>query len=128
MLIRYVRGTAGGDIDNFYPAPIRQSGEGMTGPITVEIPHKLGRADAKQRLEKGVGKLTSFIPGSTVTEHHWDGDTLAFTVQAMGQKMAAKLDVFDDRVRAVLDLPPMLALFASKAKQFFLENGTKLLR
>jgi hypothetical protein len=42
--------------------------------------------------------------------------------------MAAKLDVFDDRVRAVLDLPPMLALFASKAKQFFLENGTKLLR
>lgn len=98
------------------------------GPITVQIPHKLGRADAKQRLEKGVDKLTSFIPGSTVTEHHWDGDTLAFTVQAMGQKVAAKLDVFDDRVRAVLDLPPMLAVFGNKAKQFFLKNGTKLLR
>lgn len=99
-----------------------------TGPIIVEIPHKLSHADAKQRLEKGVSKLTSFIPGSTVTEHHWDGDTLAFTVQAMGQRAAAKLDVLDDRVRAVLDLPPMLAMFASKAKQFFLENGTKLLR
>ena len=99
-----------------------------TGPITVEIPHKLGREDAKQRLDKGVSKLTSFIPGSTVTEHHWDGDTLAFTVQAMGQQVGAKLDVFDDRVRAVLELPPMLAMLAGKAKELFLEKGTKLLR
>lgn len=98
------------------------------GPITVEIPHKLGAAEAKQRLEQGVSKLTSFVPGSTVTEHHWEGNTLAFTVQVMGQRIAAKLDVFDDRVRAVLDVPPVLAMFASKAKQFFLENGTKLLR
>lgn len=94
----------------------------------MEIPHKLGRADAKQRLEKGVSKLTSFIPGSTVTEHRWDGDTLAFTVQAMGQRVAAQLDVFDDRVRAVLDLPPMLAMLAGNAKELFLERGTKLLR
>lgn len=99
-----------------------------SGPITVDIPHQLGRAAARERLDKGVNKLTSFVPGSTVTEHYWNGDTLAFTVQAMGQRIAAKLDVFDDRVRAVLDLPPMLAMLATKAKELLLDNGTKLLR
>lgn len=98
------------------------------GPITVEIPHQLGQAVARERLEKGLNKLTSFVPGSTVTEHHWTGDTLAFTLQAMGQRVAAKLDVFDDRVRAVLDLPPILSMFAAKAKELLLDNGKKLLR
>lgn len=100
----------------------------MSDPVVVEIPHKLGRAAAKERLEKGVGKLTSFIPGSSVTEHHWDGDMLTFTVQAMGQRVAAKLDVFDERVRAELDLPPFLSMFANKAREFLSDNGRKLLR
>lgn len=100
----------------------------MSEPVVVQIPHKLGRAAAKERLDKGVGKLTSFIPGSSVMEHHWNGDTLSFTVQAMGQRVAAKLDVFDEQVRAELDLPPFLAMFAHKAREFLSENGRKLLR
>jgi hypothetical protein len=100
----------------------------MSEPVVVEIPHKLGRLAAKERLDKGVGKLTSFIPGSSVTERGWNGDTLTFTVQALGQRVAAKLDVFDERVRAELDLPSFLAMFANKAREFLSENGQKLLR
>jgi hypothetical protein len=69
-----------------------------------------------------VGKLTRFIPGSSVTEHAWNGDTL-FTVHAMGQRVSAKLDVFDERVRAKLDLPPIFAMFANKAREPLSENG-----
>lgn len=100
----------------------------MSDPVIVDIPHKLGLAAAKERLDKGVGKLTSFLPGSSVTEHRWNGNTLTFSVQAMGQRVAAKLDVFEDRVRAELDLPPFLAMFANKAREVLSDNGRKLLR
>lgn len=100
----------------------------MRQPIIVEIPHQLGFEAAKVRLESGFTKLTSFVPGATVTEHHWNKDTLSFEVEAMGQRVAAKLDVFEDKVRAELDLPPLLSMFANKARELLSENGRKLLR
>ena len=99
----------------------------MSKTVTVDIPHNLGREGAKARVENGIGKIASFIPGGSVTEHHWEGDTLAFTVAAMGQTIASRLDVFDDKVVAALDLPTMLALFAEKAKDMLKQGGTKLL-
>ena len=84
----------------------------MADPISVDIPHKLGLAGARARIEKGVGKLASFIPGASVTEHRWDGDILLFTVEAMGQRVASRVEVLENRIRASFDLPPMLHLFA----------------
>lgn len=100
----------------------------MNDPITVEIPHKLGKAEARSRLDAGLGKLISFIPGGTVSEHQWQGDSLQFTVKAFGQSAAARLDVFDDKVHAMISLPPMLAALAGKAKEILMRNGQKLLR
>ena len=100
----------------------------MNDPITVEIPHKLGKAETRSRLDAGLGKLISFIPGGTVSEHQWHGDSLQFTVKAFGQSAAAKLDVFDDRVHAIISLPPMLAALAGKVKEILMRNGQKLLR
>lgn len=99
----------------------------MNQPISLDIPHKLGRDAAKQRLTGGFGKLTDYIPGSSVTEHRWDGDTLTFTLEAMGQRVGAKMDVFDDKVHAVFDLPPMLAMFAGKVRDQIAKGGQKLL-
>lgn len=99
----------------------------MNQPISIDIPHKLGREGAKARLTGGFAKLTDHVPGSTVTEHQWDGDTLSFTLAALGQTIGTRMDVYDDKVHAVFDLPPMLAMFAGKVRDQLARGGQKLL-
>ena len=100
----------------------------MSEPITVDIPHKLGRAGARERLDKGVGQLTSMIPGSAISANRWDGDTLTFNIEALGQRVATRIEVFDDRVRATLDLPAFLGFMADKIRGTLASNGRKLLQ
>jgi hypothetical protein len=100
----------------------------MPDPITVDIPHKLGKAGARAKLDSGIGQLASMIPGGSLKYHRWEGDTLTFAVEAMGQKVASKLTVFETHVHAVVDLPPMIALFANTVKDKLGSVGTKLLR
>ncbi|WP_431469603.1 polyhydroxyalkanoic acid system family protein [Sphingosinithalassobacter sp. LHW66-3] len=99
----------------------------MPEPITVEIPHGLGRDAAKERIDKGIGKLADMFPGGGTVEHRWEGDTMAFTVEAMDQRIACRLDVEEDKVRAQIDLPPFLALFAEKIRAKLTREGPKLL-
>jgi hypothetical protein len=99
----------------------------MTAPIEVDLPHKLGREEAKRRIERGFGKLADFVPGGSVTEHHWTGDSLAFTVEAMGQRVRAHLDVTDQNVHAAFELPAFLALFSEKIRAKLQKDGPKLL-
>lgn len=100
----------------------------MPEPIKVDIPHKLGREAAKARLGGGIGKLAEMIPGGGKTSHHWEGDTLHFTVTALGQTIASKCEVFDHHVHTEVDLPPMLALFAGKVRDKLLNVAPKLLK
>jgi hypothetical protein len=100
----------------------------MADPVVLDIPHKLGRAAARSRIAGGVGKLADLFPGGGQVEQRWDGDTLHFTVSAMGQKVASRLDVLDDKVHAEVHLPPMLALFAGKVRDKLMEKGGKLLK
>lgn len=97
-------------------------------PITLDIPHKLGRDAARARIGGGIHKLAGMFPGGGQVEQRWEGDTLHFSVTAMGQKVASRLEVFDERVHAVVDLPPMLALFASKIRDKLKAEAPKLLR
>ncbi|WP_109809636.1 polyhydroxyalkanoic acid system family protein [Sphingosinithalassobacter portus] len=99
----------------------------MPDPITLDIPHKLGRAVARERIAGGIGKLADTIPGGTVEEHHWEGDTLMFTVSAMGQRIASKLEVGEAKIHATIDLPPFLALFAEKIRAKLNREAPKLL-
>ena len=68
------------------------------------------------------------IPGGTLHDKRWDGDTLHFTVSAMGQQVACRLDCQESNVHAVVDLPPMLALFAERIREAVRDKGTKLLK
>lgn len=99
----------------------------MSQPIEVDIPHKLGRETAKARISSSFGKLADFIPGGSVTQHRWTGDHLDFTVEGMGQRIAARLDVLDDKVHAAIDLPAFLALFAEPIRAKLAKEGPKLL-
>jgi hypothetical protein len=99
----------------------------MTAPIEVDLPHKLGRDGARGRMERGMGKLADFIPGGHVTEQRWEGDTLILTVEGMGQRVGARLTVFDAHVHALFDLPPFLAMFAGRIRDKLQKDGPKLL-
>ena len=100
----------------------------MSGPITVDLPHQLGKTAARARMEAGAGKLTSFIPGGTVTEHRWEGDTMIVAVQALGQRVAARMIVTETHVHALFDLPPLLASFAGTIKGKLQKDGAGLLK
>lgn len=97
-------------------------------PVRANLPHQLGKAGARQRLEGGIGKLGDMIPGGDVTEHHWEGDRLHFTAKAMGQSIAAICDVQEDHVAVELTLPPLLAMFAGKIREKLERSGPKLLK
>lgn len=99
----------------------------MANPVTVDIPHKLGRDSARSRLDGGIGKLADMFPGGGNVMHHWEGDTMVFTVQAMGQSIASRLEVHDAHVHAVIDLPPFLSLFADRIRAKLNKDGPKLL-
>ncbi|MDF7773805.1 polyhydroxyalkanoic acid system family protein [Sphingomonas sp. AOB5] len=100
----------------------------MPEPIKVDIPHNLGREAAKARMAGGVGKLADMVPGGGTVNHRWEGDTLHFTVTALGQTVASRIEVFDNKVHAEVDLPPMLALFAGKVRDKLMQVAPKLLK
>ena len=100
----------------------------MSDPVVLDIPHTLGREEAKRRMESRFDKLGSFIPGARITEHHWEGDTLLFTASGMGQVVKSRLAVADTRVHCEIDLPPFLKLFADKIRGTLAKEAPKLLR
>lgn len=99
----------------------------MGQPVTVTIDHKLGLAEARQRIGNGVHTLSEFIPGATVTDHHWEGDTMHCTLEAMGQRIGGEMQVREDEVYAIFDLPPLLAMFANKIKEKLRKEAPKML-
>ncbi len=99
----------------------------MSQTITLDIPHQLGRAGARARIESKIGRLADKIPGGGTVEHRWEGDSLHFTVTAMGQQVASRLDVAESIVHAEVALPGMLGLFAGKVREMLEKEGPRLL-
>ena len=100
----------------------------MSKPLTVVIPHNLGQAEAKQRLEAGLAKLTGDLPGAGEVKQSWDGDRLNFSAAAMGQTISGVIDVLADQVRLEVVLPGFLGMLAGKIKGKVEERGRLLLK
>ena len=100
----------------------------MSGPVVVDIPHQLGKAAARARMDAGIGKLAGFVPGGTVSEHRWEGDTMVVAVSAFGQRVSSRMEVFDSHVHAVFELPPLLQPFADKIRGKLAKDGAGLLK
>ena len=100
----------------------------MTTPITVTLPHQLGRAEARRRIEAGFGKMIASVPGGSgpVTER-WQGDRLAFSVVAMAQTISGVIDVGDAAVTMEIQLLGVLGLIAGGLKDRLQKAGQALL-
>ena len=101
----------------------------MAKPLVMEIPHDLGRDEAKRRLEEGTEKGKALLQksGVTVEAMTWTGDRLDFAVSSFGQKMGGQVDVNADSVRVEVRLPLLLSFFAEKLQKMVGNEGTKLL-
>lgn len=101
----------------------------MERPIEVELPHKLGRDEAHRRIADNVHKLRDHLPGGAAAHvrSNWSGETLNLDVTAMGQTVAAQLDVEETKVRVRVALPGMLSFFAGPIEAALKAKGSDLL-
>lgn len=100
----------------------------MSQPIVVDLPHKLGVAEAKRRMQGGIGKLKDHIPGGAAdVRSEWDGDRMNLAVTALGQAVNTRIDVQEKVVRVELVLPGMLGMFAGKIEGLLRRQGAELL-
>ena len=100
----------------------------MSRPVTIDIPHRLGVAEAKTRIENGFGQLQQQISGGLAkVEKRWEEDRLHFSAKVLGQSITGRLQVLADAVKMEIDLPPMLAAIADTIKGRLKKQGTLLL-
>jgi putative polyhydroxyalkanoate system protein len=99
----------------------------MTQPIDVDLPHNLGKDEARRRIANNIHKLQEHIPGGAQVQSGWTGDQLNLDVAAMGQSVTATIDVKDKSVHLKVLLPGMLGMFAGVIQGALQKKGGVLL-
>ena len=100
----------------------------MTLPLTLTIPHQLGRAEARRRIEAGFAKSLAGMPGGLgAMSRRWEGDRLAFSATVLAQTITGFVDVGDAAVTMEIHLPGVLCLIASGFRSRLQKAGQLLL-
>jgi putative polyhydroxyalkanoate system protein len=99
----------------------------MSQPIQVDLPHKLGKEEARRRIAGNVHKLKDHIPGGADVQSAWTGDQLRLDIGAMGQSVSAAIDVMEDKVHLQVLLPGMLGMFSGVIQAALQKKGSVLL-
>ena len=97
-------------------------------PLVVTISHRLGRAEAKRRIESGLGAIRGEIARYVKEmDHRWDGYRLDFRVAAVMQTITGQLEVCEEFVRVELSLPRLLHLLGKRIAGRIERRGAALL-
>jgi hypothetical protein len=103
----------------------------MPRAVTVNIPHTLGKDEARRRIDDGFGRMRQQMTGGLgamlAFQERWEGDRLHFEASGLGQKLTGRLDVLSDCVQIELDLPELLAALADGISGRLQQEGQKLL-
>ena len=100
----------------------------MSKAITITIPHELGQAEARRRIDEGFGRFSQQMGGAVgALDKRWEGDRLSFSLQAMGQAISGFVDVAESSVRLEVLLPNLLAVIAGKLKGRLRKEGQLML-
>lgn len=97
--------------------------------MQIDLPHQLGRAEAKRRIQSRIGELAGYIPGGAAeVNSSWPEEyRLALDVAAMGQKVDATIEVEERIVRLNLELPMMLRFASGAIEAVIQRKGGDLL-
>jgi Putative polyhydroxyalkanoic acid system protein (PHA_gran_rgn) len=100
----------------------------ISRPLIVLVPHRLGRQEARRRLDSGLdrlqGELNVLLSG---LDYRWQGDTLNFTASAMWQRLTGRIEVLDDAVRVEIELPWVLQFLRDAITKGVRGRGVALL-
>ena len=100
----------------------------MASPLQFDIPHTLGRDEAKRRIEAGLPKLERHIPGGGTVEATWKSDyQLAMKISTMGQTVSTDLLIEDATIKASVVVPMMLAMIGGAISGFVKTSAEKML-
>jgi hypothetical protein len=96
--------------------------------MKTSFKHNLGKAGAVERVKQAVqgaqGQLAEH--GASITQE-WQGDMLAFTLDAKGQKLSGTLRVTEDSFDLEVKLPLALRLFEGKVQKMLQEAAQQAL-
>ena len=97
--------------------------------MEVAIPHNLGKDTVRHRLQTRSHMIAEGIPGGMAqVETAWPSeDRMAMTINAMGQSLRAHVDIQDQRIVFVVDLPPALGFIEPIVEGAIRQQGQKLL-
>ncbi|PZU06847.1 polyhydroxyalkanoic acid system family protein [Sphingomonas sp.] len=96
--------------------------------MEISIPHELGKAEARRRIEQGLPKLQQHIPGGGSMEAEWPSDySLALLIGAMGQKIPVRLDIEEDHIRGDVTIPIFLKMMSGQVSEFVKTSAEKML-
>ena len=99
----------------------------MTQPIDVDLPHSLGKDEARRRIANNIHKLEQHIPGGAQVQSGWTGDQLNLSIAAMGEAVNATIEVMDTKVHLKVLLPGMLGMFSGMIQAALQKKGSVLL-
>jgi hypothetical protein len=101
----------------------------MGRPVTVTIPHQLGRQEARKRVEASLDQFKVQLGGAGLgnIQHAWTEDQLGFRAKALGQNITGRIDVRDSDLQIEVELPGLLAGFAEKVAAKLKQQGPLLI-
>src|SRR5438270_9702926 len=96
--------------------------------MTVTIPHQLGKAEAKRRIQRQIGSLRN-QHGALFSDlsENWTGDTMLFSLTAMAQTLSGRLEVSEQAIDVAVALPWMFQMLEGLIKPRVEEAGRRLL-
>jgi hypothetical protein len=101
----------------------------MAKPITVSVPHDLPPAEVKRRLVEALAEART-KHGDLLKDAHetWPTENrMDFSARAMGQSISGSMQIDPTHVHVTVNLPTLLAMFASTVKPKIEEEAQKLL-
>jgi hypothetical protein len=100
----------------------------MSKPISVTVPHQLGREEARRRVDEGFADLARHLGGAAgALDKAWSGDRLSYSLTSLGQSISGYVTVGDTAVTIEVLLPGFLGMIAGKVRGTLQKEGQLLL-
>ena len=100
----------------------------MSETVTATVSHRLGKVEAVRRLKDGLARTNGHLGAMiSIEQETWQGDTLHFRMRALGQTVAASIEVLEDALRIEVSLPWLLAKASRRLLPILRKETTLLL-